>query len=275
MRVILTDDAVVVREGLARLLAEQGVNVLAQAGNADELLRLVAADPPDVAVIDIRMPPTYTSEGLRAAQQIRDAYPRVGTVVLSQYVDVDYALKLITETSERVGYLLKDRIGDLAEFVAALERVAAGGTVVEPSLVEELVEAPAARDPLAALTPREREVLALIAHGKTDRGIAEQLFVTRKTVEAHVRSILAKLDLPEDASENRRVHAVLAFLRLTGSRDPRPGRAGISSVRTGRSGAGLARHDPNDLAPPSLAETSPRGAHSPDDVGRRHPLTWR
>lgn len=226
MRVILTDDAVVVREGLARLLAEQGVDVLAQAGNADELLRLVAADPPDVAVIDIRMPPTYTSEGLQAAQQIRGAYPQVGTVVLSQYVDVDYALKLITETSERVGYLLKDRIGDLAEFVAALERVAAGGTVVEPSLVEELVEAPAARDPLAALTQREREVLALIAHGKTDRGIAEQLFVTRKTVEAHVRSILAKLDLPDDASENRRVHAVLTFLRLTGSHDPTARKSG-------------------------------------------------
>jgi DNA-binding NarL/FixJ family response regulator len=230
MRVILTDDAVVVREGLARLLAEQGVDVLAQAGDAGELLRLVAADPPDVAVIDIRMPPTYTSEGLQAAQQIRDAYPRVGTLVLSQYVDVDYALKLITETSERVGYLLKDRIGDLAEFVAALERVAAGGTVVEPSLIEELVEAPAARDPLAALTPREREVLALIAQGKTDRGIAGELFVTRKTVEAHVRSILAKLDLPDDASENRRVHAVLACLQLTGSRHPRTG-SGAGSHR--------------------------------------------
>jgi DNA-binding NarL/FixJ family response regulator len=218
MRVILTDDAVVVREGLARLLAERGIDVFAQARDAAELLRLVATDPPDVAVIDIRMPPTYTNEGLRAAQEIRDTYPQVGTVVLSQYVDVDYALKLVTETSERVGYLLKDRIGDIAEFIAALERVAAGGTVVEPSLIEELVEAPAARDPLAELTPREREVLTLLAQGKTDRGIAEELFVTRKTVEAHVRSILAKLDLPDDSSENRRVHAVLAFLRLTGGR---------------------------------------------------------
>jgi DNA-binding NarL/FixJ family response regulator len=133
--------------------------------------------------------------------------------VLSQYIDVEYALKLMTETSERVGYLLKDRIGDVAEFVGALEQVAAGGTVVEPSLVRELLQAPATRDPLAELTPREREVLALIAQGKTDRGIADELFVTRKTVEAHVRSILAKLDLPADASENRRVHAVLAFLR--------------------------------------------------------------
>lgn len=227
MRVILADDAVVVREGLARLLAEQGVDVLAEAGSADELLRLVATEPPDVAVIDIRMPPTYTNEGLRAAQEIRDAYPRVGTVVLSQYVDVDYALKLLTETSERVGYLLKDRVGDIAEFVAALEQIAAGGTVVERYLVEELLEAPAVRDPLAELTPREREVLALIAQGKTDRGIAGELFVTRKTVEAHVRSILGKLDLPASAGENRRVHAVLTFLEAGTRRAPDDANHGV------------------------------------------------
>jgi DNA-binding NarL/FixJ family response regulator len=213
VRVILADDAVVVREGLARLLVEQGIDVLAKAGSAEELLELVAADPPDVAVVDIRMPPSFTNEGLLAAQQICDAFPHVGVMVLSQYVDVEYALKLISEDSERVGYLLKDRIGDVAEFVAALEQVAAGGTVVEPSLVAELLDTHAARDPLEELTGREREVLALIAQGKTDRGIAEELFVTRKTVEAHVRSILAKLDLPADASENRRVHAVLVFLR--------------------------------------------------------------
>jgi DNA-binding NarL/FixJ family response regulator len=183
-------------------------------------MRLVAADPPNVAVIDIRMPPTFTDEGLRAAREIRDTYPQVATVVLSQYIDVEYALKLVTETSERVGYLLKDRIADVAEFVAALQRVAAGGTVVERSLVDELFHAPAARNPLSELTPRELEVLALIAQGKTDRGISEELFVTRKTVEAHVRSILAKLDLPADASENRRVHAVLAFLRASGSGNP-------------------------------------------------------
>ena len=218
MRVILADDAVVIREGLARLLAEHEIDVVAQAGTAEGLLRLVAADPPDVAVIDIRMPPTYTSEGLLAAHEIRRAYPEVGTLVLSQYVEVDYALKLVTGTSERVGYLLKDRIVDAAEFVAALRRVAAGETVVEPSLVSELLSAPAARDPLAELTPREREVLALIAQGKTDRGIGAELFVTRKTVEAHVRSILGKLDLPVDAGENRRVHAVLAYLRHTGNR---------------------------------------------------------
>jgi DNA-binding NarL/FixJ family response regulator len=215
VRVILADDAVVVREGLARLLAEQRIEVQAQAGNAEELLRLVAGDPPDVAVIDIRMPPTFTNEGLRAAEKIRDTYPQVGTVVLSQYVEVEYALKLVAAPSERVGYLLKDRIGDIGDFVAALKRVAAGETVVEPSLVDELLNLPATRDPLAELTQREREVLTLLAEGRTDRGIADQLFVTRKTVEAHVRSIFRKLDLPSDASENRRVHAVLAFLQAS------------------------------------------------------------
>jgi len=224
MRVILADDAVVVREGIARLLAEHGVEVLGQADTGEQLVRLVAADPPDVAVVDIRMPPTFTNEGLVAAQEIRDAFPRVGTMVLSQYVDVEYALKLVTGTSERVGYLLKDRVTDVNEFLEALQRVAAGGTVVEPSLVAELVAARAVRDPLGELTPREREVLVLIAEGKTDRGIANELFVTRKTVEAHVRSILRKLDLPADVGENRRVHAVLAFLRATGApiatRDP-------------------------------------------------------
>lgn len=224
MRVILADDAVVIREGLARLLVERGVDVIAQAGTAAELIALVAAERPEVAVIDIRMPPTYTNEGLLAAQEIRRAYPEVCTVVLSQYIEVDYALRLVTGTSEGVGYLLKDRIADVGEFVAALERVAAGETVVEPSLVSELLDAPAARDPLSDLTPREREVLALIAQGKTDRGIAEELFVTRKTVEAHVRSILTKLDLPAHACENRRVHAVLTFLRATGTRDARDAR---------------------------------------------------
>jgi serine/threonine-protein kinase len=227
MRVILADDAVVVREGIARLLAERGIDVSGQAGTASELLRLVAADPPDVAVVDIRMPPNFTNEGLVAAQKIRGAFPQVATMVLSQHVDVDYALKLVTESSERVGYLLKDRVVDVDEFVAALHRVADGGTVVEPSLVDELMSAPAARDPLDALTAREREVLALLAVGKTDRGIAQELVVTRKTVEAHVRSILRKLDLPEDVAENRRVHAVLAFLRATGPE--RTGRAATTA----------------------------------------------
>ena len=227
MRVILADDAVVVREGFARLLGEQGIDVLAQASTAEELVRLVAADPPDVAVIDIRMPPTHTNEGLRAAHEIRETYPEVGTLVLSQFVDVEYALKLVTGTSERVGYLLKDRMADVSAFVAALEQVAAGGTVVEPSLVDELLLAPAVHDPFAELTPREREVLALIAQGKTDRGIAGELFVTRKTVEAHVRSILGKLDLPADAGENRRVHAVLTFLGASARRDRDDAKSGV------------------------------------------------
>jgi DNA-binding NarL/FixJ family response regulator len=225
MRVILADDAVVVREGIARLLHEHGVVVAGQAGTAEELVRLVAADPPDVAIVDIRMPPTHTNEGLIAAQEIRAAYPQVATLVLSQHVDVGYALKLVTESSARVGYLLKDRVADVDELVAALRRVDAGETVVEPSLVEELVAAPRARDPLAELTAREREVLVLVAQGKTDRGIADELFVTRKTVEAHVRSILRKLDLPADAGENRRVHAVLAYLDATHSAQPIAGTA--------------------------------------------------
>jgi len=218
--VILADDAVVIREGLARLLTEHGVEVTATAGNAEDLLRLVATDPPDVAIIDIRMPPTYTTEGLVAAQRIRSTYPKVATLVLSQYVEVDYALRLMTGTSERVGYLLKDRIADLADLASALHRVAAGGVVVEPSLVQDLLAAPSASDPLAKLTAREQEVLALVAQGKTDRGIAEELVVTRKTVEAHVRSLLRKLDLPNDATENRRVHAVLALLDRPGGRNP-------------------------------------------------------
>jgi DNA-binding NarL/FixJ family response regulator len=213
MRVILADDAVVVREGLARLLVERGIDVRAQVGTADDLLEEVAIDPPDVAIVDIRMPPTHTTEGLVAAQEIRRRHPQIATLVLSQYVEVDYALLLVDGTTERVGYLLKERIADVSDLVSALERVAAGGTVVEPSLVSELLAAPAGRDPLAELTPREREVLALMAQGRTDRGIAEELVVTRKTVEAHVRSVLRKLDLPVDAGENRRVHAVLAYLR--------------------------------------------------------------
>ena len=222
MRVILADDAAIVREGLARLLTDRGIDVAAQAGNADELLQHVAVHRPDVAVIDIRMPPTFTNEGLLAAQQIRRDFPRVATVVLSQYIEVDYALKLVTGTSERVGYLLKDRVADVDDLVSALEQVVAGGTVIEPSLVRELLNAPTARNPLNRLTARERDVLTLVAEGRTDRGIAEQLYVTRKTVEAHVRSILRKLDLPTDATENRRVHAVLTYLRHTASPNPEP-----------------------------------------------------
>ena len=210
---ILADDAVVIREGLARLLAERGFEIVGQVGRGDELLECVTRLRPDVAVIDIRMPPSYSNEGLVAAHQIRQACPQTATLVLSQYVEVDYALKLLAGDTGRVGYLLKDRIADIGSFVDSLRRVAAGESVVEPTLVEELLAAPHVDNPLAALTTREREVLALMAEGRTDRGISEELFVTRKTVEAHVRSILRKLDLPDDARANRRVHAVLAFLR--------------------------------------------------------------
>ena len=221
LRLILADDAAVIRQGLARLLEERGLEV-AQAASADELLTLIAADPPDVAVIDIRMPPTFTDEGLRAAREIRSRFPVVATLVLSQHTDSAYALELISgPTPGSMGYLLKDRIVDVDGFIGALERVASGGIVVEPAIVAGLLDRPAPApprpDPLGDLTPREREVLALIAEGKTDRGIADELFVSRKTVETHVRSILAKLDLEADAGENRRVHAVLAFLQARGA----------------------------------------------------------
>jgi DNA-binding NarL/FixJ family response regulator len=213
LRVVLADDAVLIRESVARLLGQEGFEVVGQVGNADDLMALVADGQPDIAIIDIRMPPTHTDEGLTAAHRIRHAYPEVAVLVLSQYVDLAYAMKLLAEKPERVGYLLKDRIGDVAEFVEALRRIADGGSVIEPALVAELLSAPTKDDPLAVLSSREREVLALLAEGRTDRGIAELLFVTPKTVEAHVRSIFGKLDLPSDAMANRRVHAVLRFLR--------------------------------------------------------------
>ena len=222
LRVVLADDATVIRQGLARLLAEEGFDVVAQVGDADDLLAHIDRDQPDIAIVDIRMPPTYTDEGLVAAQEIRAAHPDVGVLVLSQYVDVAYAMKLVSEESQRVGYLLKDRIADVPELAAALQRIADGGSVVDPSLVAELVAAPAGQDPLGELTAREREVLALLAEGRTDRGIAQLLYITPKTVEAHVRGIFRKLDLPSDATENRRVHAVLTFLR---ARTHRPARA--------------------------------------------------
>jgi len=220
LRVILADDAVLIRESLARLLSQEGFSVVGQVGNADDLLARVALDQPDIAVVDIRMPPTYTDEGLIAARRIRADHPQVAVLVLSQYVDVAYAMKLLAETPERMGYLLKDRIGDVPELVDAMHRIAEGGLVVEPALVSELISAPTRDDPLGALSPREREVLVLLAEGRTDRGIARAIFVTPKTVEAHVRSIFSKLDLPTDAMENRRVHAVLRFLRRRAPREP-------------------------------------------------------
>jgi DNA-binding NarL/FixJ family response regulator len=211
--VILADDAVVIREGVARLLVDEGVEVVAQVGDADALRRVVREVPADVVVTDIRMPPDFTDDGLRAAEAIRAEHPQMAVLVLSQYVDVAYAVRLMQDERGRVGYLLKDRVLEVPALIDALRRVVAGESVVEPSLVQELVDAPKRDDPLAVLTDREREVLALMAEGRTDRGIRETLWLSQKTVEAHVRSIFRKLDLPAAPSENRRVHAVLTFLR--------------------------------------------------------------
>jgi DNA-binding NarL/FixJ family response regulator len=213
VRVAIADDSVLVREGLGRIFAEHGLEVTAAVGDAERLLSAVAEDPPDVAVLDIRMPPTHTDEGLEAARAIRVRFPAVGVIVLSQYVDADYALRLLDGREAGAGYLLKDRITDAAEIVSAIERVARGETVVDAELVSSLLGRRRSDQALDELTEREREVLELMAEGLTDRGIAERLWVTPKTVETHVRHIIRKLDLPAGFAYNRRVHAVLAYLR--------------------------------------------------------------
>jgi DNA-binding NarL/FixJ family response regulator len=213
VRVVIADDTALLRQGLSRLLAEAGIDVCGEASEPEALLELVASDPPDVAIVDIRMPPTHTDEGLVAAALIRERHPDVGVLVLSQYAEVEYALRLVQDAPRGCGYLLKDRITDAGELVDALERVCNGEVVVDRELVDRLVARPREGGPLAELTGREREVLRLVAEGLTDRGIAERLWVAPKTVETHVRHILRKLDLPSGASHNRRVHAVLAYLR--------------------------------------------------------------
>jgi DNA-binding NarL/FixJ family response regulator len=213
VRVALADDAAVLREGLARLLADAGIEVTAQVGTADELLEAVDELQPDVAVVDIRMPPTWSDEGLAASAEIHRRFPQVGVLVLSQYVEAEYALRLLDGESERTGYLLKERVLDIEDLVAALERVAAGETVVDPALVTQLLGRTREHNPLDQLTTREREVLSLMAEGLTDRGIAERLYLTSNTVETHTRHIIAKLALPATPTDNRRVHAVLAYLR--------------------------------------------------------------
>jgi DNA-binding NarL/FixJ family response regulator len=213
VRVALADDAAVLREGLARVLADSGIEVAAQVGNADELLAAVDELHPDVAVIDIRMPPTWSTEGLVAAEEIRARFADVGVLLLSQYVEPEYALRMLERGSGRIGYLLKERVLDVDQLVKALERVAFGETVVDPALASQLLDRVREASPLDELTPREREVLALMAEGLTDRGIAERLYLTPNTVETHIRHILAKLGLPAGPADNRRVHAVLAYLR--------------------------------------------------------------
>jgi DNA-binding NarL/FixJ family response regulator len=212
VRLILADDASLIRSGIARLLAEQGFEITAEVSDADQLIRQVELDPPDVAIVDIKMPPSYCDEGLRAAEQIREAHPQVGVLVLSQHVELAYALRLLEHKPERVGYLLKDRVVDIDDFAATLNQIGEGGSVIDPALVAELLEKRRAADPLEPLSPREREVLTLMAEGRTDRGISEQLYLSHRTVEAHVRSIFSKLDLPTAPTDNRRVHAVLAYL---------------------------------------------------------------
>ena len=197
---------------MARLLEDAGFEVVGQAGNADELLLKVRSYSPDVAVVDIRMPPTHTDEGLRAAQEIRERFPGVGVLVLSQYVEPGYAMELLAESAEGVGYLLKDRVSDVAEFAAAVRRVAEGGSALDPAIISQLVGRRRRDDPLGGLTPREREVLELMAQGRSNHGIAERLVVTERAVEKHVTSIFGKLRLPPAPEDHRRVLAVLAFL---------------------------------------------------------------
>jgi len=211
--VIVADDVMLMRAGIARLLADAGVDVVGEAADAVELLREVARSQPDVAIVDIRMPPTHTDEGLVAAGEIRTRYPDVGVLVLSQFLAPTYALQLLEEHPERCGYLLKERVSDIAVLVDALGRIADGECVLDPTIVSRLLARSRQQEPLAELTGREREVLSLMAEGRSNAAIAERLFVTPRTVEAHMRQILGKLDLPESPDDHRRVLAVLAYLR--------------------------------------------------------------
>jgi DNA-binding NarL/FixJ family response regulator len=213
LRVVLAEDALLLREGMARLLTEAGFDVVGQSSTAEDLLLKVRSYSPHVAVVDIRMPPTQTDEGLRAAQEIRANHPGVGVLVLSQHVEASYAMELLAESAEGVGYLLKDRVGDLDEFVASVRRVAEGGSALDPSLVTELVRQRSERDPIEYLTPREREVLGLMAEGRSNQAIGEVMFITSRSVEKHISNIFAKLGLPPAPEDHRRVLAVLAFLR--------------------------------------------------------------
>jgi DNA-binding NarL/FixJ family response regulator len=204
---------VLLREGVARLLGEAGLDVVAQCGNADDLLVEVRNDRVDVAIVDIRLPPTHNDEGLRAALEIRADHPAVGVLVLSQYVELGLAMKLLANSAEGVGYLLKDRIGDLDEFVGAVQRVAAGGSALDPIIVSTLLSRQRSEDPLDELTPREREVLTLMAEGRSNQGIADKLVITLRAVEKYVSTIFGKLGLPSTGSDSRRVLAVLLYLR--------------------------------------------------------------
>jgi DNA-binding NarL/FixJ family response regulator len=213
VRIVVADDSVLLREGLARLLTEAGFDVVGLAGDADELLALVEQHRPDVAIVDIRMPPTHTNEGLHAAREIRARWPKIGVIVLSQYLQPSYAFELLESGAEGVGYLLKDRVSDLDELTSSVRRVADGGSVLDPSVVARLVDRPRGDDdPLHALSDREREVLSLMAEGKSNKAIGESLWISEHTVEKHVNSIFAKLRLQSSPDEHRRVLAVLSYL---------------------------------------------------------------
>ena len=213
MRVVVADDSVLLREGVVRLLEESGLEVVGQAGDADELLRKVGAHKPDVAVVDIRMPPTNTDDGLRAALEIRRTHPGTGVLVLSQYVEEAYALELVTDSAEGVGYLLKDRVADIERFVDSVRRVGEGGSALDPEVVSKLLGRQRREDPLEELTPREREVLELMAEGRSNGAIAAQLVVSERAVEKHVTSIFGKLALAPAPEDHRRVLAVLRYLQ--------------------------------------------------------------
>jgi DNA-binding NarL/FixJ family response regulator len=210
-RTVLADDDVLLREGLASLLERSGLEIVGQAGDASQLLDLVREHEPELVIVDIRMPPAFSTEGLEAARVIRDEFPDIGILVLSAHAEVDQAMELLA-SGHRVGYLLKSRVTALTDFIEAVERIAHGGSVVDPGLVQELVAARRRDDPLESLTQREREVLALMAEGSSNAGIARRLWVTEGTVEKHVHSILAKLQLPETQDDHRRVLAVITFL---------------------------------------------------------------
>jgi DNA-binding NarL/FixJ family response regulator len=213
VRVVIADDSVLLREGIARLLETSGFDVVGQSGDAEDLLRKVGAHKPDIAVVDVRMPPTHTDEGLRAAHRIRTEHPDTAVLVLSAYVDEASALEFLTESARSTGYLLKDRIADVESFTDAVTRVAAGGSALDPEVVALLLGRRRREDPLAELTPREREVLALMAEGRSNAAMADALVVTERAVEKHVTGILSKLSLPPAAADHRRVLAVLTFLR--------------------------------------------------------------
>jgi len=209
---MIAEDSVLLREGLSRLLVENGIDVVGSCTNADALLRGVRGFQPDVAIVDIRLPPTYNDEGLQAAIEIRANHPSVGVLVLSQYVEVGLAMKLLADSAEGTGYLLKDRISDVKEFISAVRRVAEGGSAIDPIIVSTLLSKRRSNDPLAPLTPREREVLELMAEGRSNQGIANKLVISLRAVEKYVSSIFSKLDLPSSSTESRRVLAVLLYL---------------------------------------------------------------